>query len=145
MHGMLSRAPDPSRTNPNAFLRSLKPPEEFQVWQCQKELLPLHMQPNWMGTWCWVMPSDFQKHVDDPKVLPPSNYDPKCLVLNNEGSYANQRKLMFRQKEEMECLVPWLEESTYALMQGMQRWGARDGGLELAGDRLLCNKWLASL
>ena len=102
------------------------------------------MQPEWMDTRCWVVPTDFQKYVEDPAMLPPSDFDPKCLVLHNEGSYANQRKLIFRQKVEMECLVPWLEESTYALMHGTQRWEARDRGLELAGDQRLYNKWLAS-
>ena len=77
-------------------------------------------------------------------MLPPSDFDPKCLVLNNEGSYANQRKLMFRQKKEMENLVPWLEESTYALMQGMRRWEARDEDLEFAGDHLLYKRWLTT-
>ena len=102
------------------------------------------MQPEWMDTWCWVVPANFRKYVEDPAMLPPSDFDPKCLVLHNEGSYANQRKLIFRQKVEMEVREDWLEESTYALMHGTQRWEARERGLELAGDQRLCNKWLTS-
>jgi hypothetical protein len=135
---------EPSSTNPPGFFSHLQPPDDFKKWKCQKELLPLSMQPEWMDTWCWVVPANFRKYVEDPAMLPPSDFDPKCLVLHNEGSYANQRKLIFRQKVEMEVREDWLEESTYALMHGTQRWEARERSLELAGDQRLYNKWLAS-
>ena len=51
---------------------------------------------------------------------------------------------MFQQKKRVDDLVPWLEGSTYALLEGVRKWEAREEDLEYEGDHALYEKWLTA-
>ena len=112
------------------------------VWRAQSELLLPHQRPNFMGTWCWVIPPAFRPYVDDPELLPPADFDPATIVINDQGSYASQRQMVFRAKKRVEDLLPTLEESTFALVKGVQAWVNREVDLEEPGDEELYDEWL---